>query len=141
MNRRHLFGRLLGFVTGAQAGGISSDLTAIPSAHPPFTSVAEWPDWLREWQSLTRRPVWEAFDRKVSRMLWCARTGESLPLIYHGGSSPGDTRWFSPSLVFQVEHPESGPLPNLYVTGWCYTRKAHRTLRMDRLDLAAMPFG
>ena len=141
MNRRHLFGSLLGFVTGSQAGGVSGGPTTTPFPQPPLASAADWPDWLRAWQSLSRRPVWEAFDRKTSRLLWCARTGQSLPLIYHGGSFPGTTRWFTPGLVFQVEPPESGPLPSLYVTGWCHARHAHRTLRIDRLEIAPLPCG
>jgi hypothetical protein len=97
------------------------------------------PAWLDRWRSLPRHPLWEVADPSLMELIRAAELSLPVRLIYHGGSTPGAARWFTPSLVFQVAEfqAEDEFLP-VHVSGWCHSRQAHRILRLDRIQLAGL---
>jgi predicted DNA-binding transcriptional regulator YafY len=57
----------------------------------------------------------------------------TLTMVYHGGTDPGHPRNITPALIF---HKISGDeVPPLYLLAWCHLRNAHRTFRLDRIEL------
>jgi len=52
-----------------------------------------------------------------------------VSLIDLGGSTPGITRRYAPSLIFRVEG-----FAALYVNGYCRRRQENRTPYIDRID-------
>ena len=114
--------------------GLLATATAAPTilggrSTPCLYSSAE-PDWLREWNELPRRPVQESSDTVVAACLEAADRAAPVSLYYHGGSSPGRLRKFSPDRVFLVPGHDHG-----YVSGYCHLRRAPRILRADRIAL------
>jgi predicted DNA-binding transcriptional regulator YafY len=71
----------------------------------------------------TRDPVALAF-------LAALESGGYVTVYYHGGSTPGAMRKFTPQSVFRLV-----PGGHLYATGNCHLRKETRTLRLDRARL------
>ncbi|OYV04156.1 MAG: hypothetical protein CFE26_18405 [Verrucomicrobiales bacterium VVV1] len=71
----------------------------------------------------TRDPVALAFLAALER-------GGYVTVYYHGGSTPGAMRKFTPQAVFRLV---TGG--HLYATGTCHLRKETRTLRLDRARL------
>ncbi len=71
----------------------------------------------------TRDPVALAFLAALER-------GGQVTVYYHGGSTPGAMRKFTPQSVFRLV-----PGGHLYATGNCHLRKETRTLRLDRARL------
>jgi predicted DNA-binding transcriptional regulator YafY len=71
----------------------------------------------------TRDPVALAFLGALER-------GGCVTVYYHGGSTPGAMRKFTPQAVFRLV-----PGGHLYATGNCHLRKETRTLRLDRARL------
>jgi len=71
----------------------------------------------------TRDPVALAF-------LAALESGGCVTVYYHGGSTPGAMRRFTPQAVFRLV-----PGGYLYATGNCHLRKETRTLRLDRARL------
>jgi hypothetical protein len=94
------------------------------------------PPWLQHWRRRPRHPLWEAGHPDVVALIRAAELSLPVRLVYFGGSTPGLARWFTPSLVFQVHEMEAeDAFAPVYVSGWCHVRQAHRTLRLDRLQL------
>lgn len=71
----------------------------------------------------TRDPVALAF-------LAALECGGSVTVYYHGGSTPGAMRKFTPQSVYRLV-----PGGRLYATGTCQLRRETRTLRLDRTRL------
>lgn len=142
MNRRHFFARIAAAL-GAHAA-LPVPCTAIAIPEPVHVATDESPEvlppeveppaWLKHWRSLPRRPVWESADPQVSLLISAAERSIPVPLIYSGGSTPGQARSFTPSLIFHTAEGDQAPL---YVSGWCHFRQAHRTLRVDQITLKA----
>jgi hypothetical protein len=75
--------------------------------------------------------------------------GEGIPISfrYAGGSEPGAVRTVLPTLLFSpdlcpyrmcYEDPTELPDPSetpIYLLGWCQTRQAARTFRLDRMEI------
>ena len=81
------------------------------------------------WHYAPRWPVWASDHPLARRLIRAARSGESLLLVYRGGSTPGAARQYSPCFLFQIEGRDS-----LYVSGYCHHRQRSRTLRLDRIE-------
>ncbi|NNC90083.1 MAG: hypothetical protein HKN82_16620 [Akkermansiaceae bacterium] len=123
-SRRHFLRRLGLLATVSATPHVLGDTNA-RHHHAPGE-----PDWLREWNDLPRRPVRESRDSIVTACLQAAERGEALSVYYHGGTTPGRLRTFSPDLVFRVPLHE-----HRYVSGYCHLRHAPRILRADRMAL------
>ncbi len=77
--------------------------------------------------------------------------GAPFSFRYTGGSEPGAVRTVLPTLLFSpdfcpyrmcYEDPTELPEPNqtpIYLLGWCQTRQAARTFRLDRIQLLSSP--
>jgi hypothetical protein len=146
MNRRHFFVRISAAL-GAHSvlpepdaadivpSRLHKIIDAYPLAMPPRVEI---PAWLMHWRSLPRCPVWES--AKPVESLLIAATMRSMPvsLVYHAGTTPGQVRTFTPSLLFRTADSDEAPL---YISGWCHHREAHRTLRVDQITLKAAPIS
>jgi hypothetical protein len=71
----------------------------------------------------TRDPVALAFLGALER-------GGCVTVYYHGGTTPGAMRRFTPQSIYRLV-----PGGYLYATGNCHLRKDTRTLRLDRARL------
>ncbi len=114
------------------------------------------PDWLREWREMPKREVcvhdlpFHCDPRRrdfASAILYSITEGTPLTFRYHGGSEPGAARTVLPTLLFR---PERSSFPEfrsgdpagfsalhetpIYLLGWCQTRHAARTFRLDRME-------
>ncbi|HSH92806.1 MAG TPA: WYL domain-containing protein [Roseimicrobium sp.] len=95
---------------------------------PPWPLIP--PDELEFWQSLPRIPVTQTTDPDLSWVINAVRRRERIHFRYNGGSTPGEPRVVSPSLVFTVDS-----LPHYYYTmGYCHVRGEERVFRVDRMD-------
>lgn len=92
---------------------------------PPVDEI-----WLAEWQAAKRIPITDSTDNLERHVLRAMRTGEALPIAYFGGTDPGEVRSVRPALLYRVEG-----FSGVYLTGYCETRHATRTFRMDRIRL------
>lgn len=130
MNRRIFFEKI------AAIFAMPAAATAAPALRPNTVKPAakEIPPWLRQWQQRPRFPVLESLDDATNRFIQATHNEAPVAFFYHAGRTPGERRLFTPSLVF---HTEDNPSAVLYVTGWCHTRNAHRTLRLDRIALGS----
>jgi predicted DNA-binding transcriptional regulator YafY len=114
------------------------------------------PDWLREWREIPKLEIFAkdlpADDDPPQRALGdviLRHIGEGRPFtfLYHGGSEPGAVRTVLPTLLFApdfcpyrmcYEDPTELPAPSetpIYLLGWCQTRHAARTFRLDRMEM------
>lgn len=127
----------IGFLTSTRRNflrhcGLLATVTAAPPVlggdKAPCLYSSTEPEWLREWNELPRRPVRESSDAVVGACLDAADRGAPVSLYYHGGSSPGRLRKFSPDLVFQIPGHDHD-----YISGYCHLRQAPRILRADRI--------
>jgi hypothetical protein len=130
-----------GEVTGRESAAIP-DFSARKTPRRDPEPCGRIPAWLDRWRSLPRHPLWEVADPSLMELIRAAELSLPVRLIYHGGSTPGAARWFTPSLVFQVAEfqAEDEFLP-VYVSGWCHSRQAHRILRLDRIQFAGLEFA
>lgn len=142
MNRRHFFARIASLLAAPAAAAVPCTALTIPSivrqrqddcpeVLPPLPDI---PPWLAHWRNLPRQPVWESADPTASRLIAAAERSSAVSLIYHAGSTPGQSRLFSPACLFRTAHGDAAPL---YVSGWCHQRRQHRTLRLDHISLVA----
>lgn len=134
MKRRSFFARILNALTVPAAASATVNTTPAlviaDTAIPLPMADIEIPPWLRHWRSLSHQPVWESTNPTAAPLIHAAEQSQSLRLWYQGGTIPGESRLFSPSLVFRA-----GQSDPLYVNGWCQHRQAHRTLRLDQITL------
>jgi len=136
--------------------------TEVPS--PPASPRAPtdpyldpFPEWLREWRETPKQEVFvdNLPDHIHPHQLALAETilrhvamGQSLSFRYTGGSEPGTIRTVLPTLLFRlysfshhphrIDHPvaflHADKSPH-YLLGWCQSRQAARTFRLDRMEL------
>jgi hypothetical protein len=88
------------------------------------------PEWLVAWRAANRIPVWESCDPKIRAIVRAVRLNQSIPIRYHGGSSPGESRVIAPSLVFGC-----AGFSGAWVSAYCPTRWQQRTFRLDCISL------
>ena len=134
MRRRSFFARILNALAASAPASAAVSTAPVLAIPDPVTLLnvadSEDPPWLRHWRGLSRHPIWESPAPTAALLIHAAERSQSLRLIYRGGTMPGEPRLFSPALVFRV-----GQSDQLYVSGWCHHRKAHRTLRLDQITL------
>ena len=136
--------------------------TEVPSPHAlprPVTAPDPdpCPEWLREWRETPKQEVFadDLPGRIHPNQLPLAETilrhvamGQPLSFRYTGGSEPGTIRTVLPTLLFRlysfshhphrIDHPvaflHADKSPH-YLLGWCQSRQAARTFRLDRMEL------
>lgn len=128
--------------------GFSPKSAASPPKPVPFLPANDPPDpeWLQEWLRLPRLPVVsvdlpqiaDPQERDLAALiLQRIRSGRPFDFQYFGGSEPGKLRCVLPVLVFTTaldDLPCDAGDPNpLYLLGWCQSRNAPRTFRLDRM--------
>jgi len=86
---------------------------------------------LTQWRQQDKTAVDDSHHETTQLLIEAASCGSTLSLYYQGGSDRGRFRKFSPIHVFRI--PDSSVT---YVSGYCHLRRAHRTLRTDRISLA-----
>ena len=87
-------------------------------------------DPFTRWKKEPRFPQWHPESFKAKVLVAAIRNNHPITFCYHGGSTPGAKRTIHPAEVFTV-----GRGDDLYVSGWCMNQQAHRTFRMDRIEL------
>ena len=113
MTRRSL-ARFLGALIGLPVLSSQAEIRPLP-APPPSSGPLPAGD--------TRDPVALAFLAALER-------GGAVTVYYHGGSTPGAMRKFTPQSIYRIV-----PGGRLYATGICHLRAEVRTLRLDRARL------
>jgi predicted DNA-binding transcriptional regulator YafY len=93
--------------------------------------AANWKT-LNKWQNTGKSEVSEEFssNSKIGRLNAAARNGETVKIIYRGGSTPGASRKIKPKEIFVKQ----GYDP-VYVEAFCKTREANRTFRLDKISI------
>jgi hypothetical protein len=114
------------------------------------------PEWLEEWRKLPKVEVFakdlpdheDPHQRDLGEVI-LRHIGDGIPFTfrYTGGSEPGAVRTVLPTLLFCpdycpyrmcYEDPTDLPDPSevpIYLLGWCQTRQAARTFRLDRMEM------
>jgi predicted DNA-binding transcriptional regulator YafY len=85
---------------------------------------------LEDWRASKKAPIDYSSDPMVARLLEAAEDGELIEIVYHGGSSPGSSRWISPRKLFRVAG------YGIYVEAYCDQRKEVRTFSTDKIGIA-----
>jgi hypothetical protein len=121
------------------------------------------PEWLHEWRELPKLEIFskdlpdheDPHQRDLGEVI-LRHIGEGRPFTfrYVGGSEPGAVRTVLPTLLFspdylsyyefRVDDPGDipyGPQMPIYLLGWCQTRYAARTFRLDRMEIVEHPRG
>ena len=88
-------------------------------------------EWLQEWRDADRVTIETSRDPLAKLLLEACRTGDGVDIIYFGGSTPGASRVIYPHRLFKVKGYNS-----IYVEAYCRIRKADRTFRLDKIELA-----
>jgi len=130
---------------------------------PPFPRpgtdpyLEPFPEWLREWRETPKQEVFadDLPDHIHPNQFALAETilrhlamGQPLSFRYTGGSDPGTIRTVLPTLLFRlyhfyhdphrIDHPvavlHADKSPH-YLLGWCQTRQAALSFRLDRMEL------
>lgn len=70
-------------------------------------------------------------EPKIASLVSAVENNRTLEFLYHGGSTPGESRRVSPGLVF-----ESEGFPGLYLSGYCHQRRAERVFRVELIELS-----
>ena len=161
MIRRTFFQTLAAALLPQQV--IATAKTVQPVCEPPARTFHHPapvmdPDWLREWREIPKMEIFakdlpdhadphqQALGYVILRHI-----GEGGPFTirYTGGSEPGAFRTVLPTLLFSpdfcpyrmcYEDPTELPDPSevpIYLLGWCQTRQAARTFRLDRMEMVA----
>lgn len=153
MHRRNFISLItatIGLRPLADATPVAGTTSPSPSQGQPVPALPPDPveshPSLEAWLRLPIQPVWDRPDLHVTdhaddfylplEIINAARTGASLTLRYHGGTTPGEIRTLSPALLFVKIHPATTPDPATqpnYLLAWCHTRRQLRTFRVDRL--------
>ncbi len=119
------------------------------------------PEWLQEWREIPKLEVFakdlpyheDPHQRELGEII-LRHIGEGTPFTfrYTGGSDPGALRTVLPTLLFypdywnyyqsRVDDPgeitDAAQMP-IYLLGWCQTRQAARTFRLDRMAQTPPP--
>ena len=139
---------LLADAEPAQAIGLTLAETAPPTP-------IENPEWLREWREIPKLEVFakdlleheNPHERAIATVILDQiQSGKPFTFRYYGGSEPGSVRAVLPTLLFfpdfcpfrmgyedPTELPDPSEIP-MYLLGWCQTRQAARTFRLDRME-------
>lgn len=88
-------------------------------------------DYLSQWMDQPRYPMWNPRQNLARGLVIAIRCNHPCVFYYHGGNTPGAKRTVIPAEVFSV-----GDSDTLYLAGWCMNKQAHRTFRIDRIELA-----
>ena len=132
-----------------------------PGCEPPARTLLHPapvldPDWLREWREIPKLEIFakdlpdhdDPHQRALGDVI-LRHIGEGRPFTfrYTGGSEPGAVRTVLPTLLFSpdfcpyrmyYDDPTELPDPSappIYLLGWCQTRQAARTFRLDRMEM------
>jgi hypothetical protein len=137
--------------------------TVQPGCEPPARTLHHPapvmdPEWLREWREIPKMEIFakdlpdhdDPHQRAVAAdILDHIQSSRPFTFLYHGGSEPGAFRTVLPTLLFFpdfcpyrmcYEDPTELPDPSevaIYLLGWCQTRQAARTFRLDRMEMVA----
>lgn len=139
---------------------IAATRTMQPGCKPPARALRnpapiQNPLWLQEWREIPKLEIFakdlsyrdDPHQRDLGEVL-LRHIGEGTPITfrYTGGSEPGALRTVLPTLLFctdshpnrmRYEDPTELPdssAPSIYLLGWCQTRQAARTFRLDRME-------
>lgn len=107
-------------------------LTLPPPPAPKTAGPTRAGPWLGDWRQSRWVPVTKSVHPMAQRLIRAVGRHEMVSLRYRGGSTPGQKRNFTPTLIFQLSG--CGPL---YVAGYCHRRHAERVLRVDRIVMNA----
>lgn len=88
------------------------------------------PNHLNHWMNQARYPVWDPGCPLARMLVTAIRNHHPCTFRYHGGSTPGAKRTVYPAQLFTV-----GSSDTLYLAGWCMNQEAHRTFRIERVEL------
>jgi hypothetical protein len=103
--------------------------TTFPFENPMFRAMDPkfFPsEALFDWLLRPRIPVLASNDKLANIFISAMLTGETVKLIYLGGSHPGELRWIKVSFVFQ--HEPGGPI---YIAGYCLGTSSNRVFALD----------
>ena len=101
------------------------------AGHAKIAEVHPEPEWLIQWRTANRKPVWESGDPKIQLLIRAIRLNQNVCVRYLAGSAPGESREIAPSLVFTCEGYSA-----VWLSACCHTRGQHRTFRSDQLELS-----
>lgn len=88
---------------------------------------------LSRWQSASRHPVTNSTDPLLARLLTAASAGESLDVLYYGGTFPGTVRQVTPLVLFTVDG-----FSGTYLEARCHWRQEVRTFNTARIAFAPL---
>lgn len=89
---------------------------------------------LANWQAVRRVPVTSSSDALESWFLNAIHAQRTVEFTYLGGSQIGSKRRVRPEALFRIEG-----FPTVYLAGFCETRQADRTFRLDRVIVPGVP--
>jgi hypothetical protein len=84
------------------------------------------PEPLFDWLLRPRIPLLASGDKLATIFISAMLTGDTVKMIYLGGSHPGEMRWIKVSFVFQHE-----PGGRIYVAGYCLGTSSNRVFALD----------
>ncbi len=99
-----------------------------PPDQAPFDAAR-----LAHWQAGQRRLVTSSTDPILARLLAAASAGESLDVLYYGGTFPGTVRRVTPLALFTVEG-----FSGTYLEARCHWRQEVRTFNTARIAFAPL---
>jgi hypothetical protein len=111
-------------------GGVLLGITIGRAAETIVPAEEVVPDWLMRWRSAQRRPIWEPSGPLERALLAAIQSGQTLPIRYHGGSTPGENRDIAPALLFEVEG-----YHGRWVQAWCHRRGQQRIFSLFKLEI------
>ncbi|MCX7869158.1 MAG: WYL domain-containing protein [Terrimicrobiaceae bacterium] len=125
IKRRTFLGRNLLLVVSGWAGlalGIEKLGWGGRAAAPE--EEGDW-DW---WRNLPRTLITSSDDPLIGSLCRAAAARRRVTILYRGGTEPGSARRVTPLGIFQVDG-----RPGVYLEAFCWTRRAGRTFRLDRI--------
>ncbi|MBB5353684.1 putative DNA-binding transcriptional regulator YafY [Haloferula luteola] len=84
------------------------------------------------WEPEVANPASPTEIQLLYHLLPAIRQQIHLTLRYHGGSTPGEPRTLTHSMVFRKLHDQAHS--PLCLLAWFHTRQANRTFRLDRFS-------
>ena len=141
LQRRSFLALLAGILPAALLRGAAAPTLPTPSVTPPGTApLLPPPDQppfdtarLAHWQAGQRHPFTNSTDPLLARLLTAASAGESLDVLYYGGTFPGTVRHVTPLVLFTVEG-----FSGTYLEARCHWRQEVRTFNTARIAFAPL---
>jgi hypothetical protein len=137
LNRRSFLARCAFVALAAAARVARPSLLAEPPIAPPRPAGVLPPEpWqndggsLARWQEAARRPIMDSEAPELRPLLSAIRGNRPVRFRYFGGSCFGVDREVTPGLLFTVDG-----FAGAYLSGYCHTRRAERTFRIERMAL------